>query len=386
MTDIASSELHAVLKAALLKQKYIQFTDVQSQVIPLICSNKASVLALAPTGSGKTIAYVAPLLDALIKDPSRKFVIVLPTRDLAFQVHEIVKIYCEGLGFSSAALVGGIPVSKDYLALKKNPSFVIGTPGRMHFHLQALKKLSADTLVFDEVDRLLDSGFKKEYKALSDAHAHSRKIFFSATMPVQLKEIIASKSDSKLQVVDIVKLNHQKDSIAEEFIDVQSVEEKFSILKQRLKTVNSTVVFVNSKRAAKLLSGFICKNGHKAVVYSSNRSINQRRKILADFSSGQIDVIVATDIASRGLDFKDLDLVVNYQVPFVPSDYVHRIGRTGRASSSGRAITLISKAQLKYAKNIDTFKTTNKQILEPRPFRKSVHRIHRNFTRRPKKH
>lgn len=385
MDDIGSSQLHATINSVLLEQDYVKFTEIQSKVIPLICSDSTSVLALAPTGSGKTIAYVAPLLNALIEDPSRKFVIVLPTRDLALQVHTVVKTYCATLGFTSAVFVGGSSVYKDYHNLKRKLNFIIGTPGRLIFHLQSLKKLAADTLVLDEVDRLLDIGFKKEYDLLLSVHSHSRKIFFSATMPKQLKDLVAGSSGTKLQLVDATKVGHKKDSIVEEFINVQSNSQKFPMLIQKLKTVSSTVVFVNSRKTAKSLSKRIVESGFKSVVYSSDRSVNQRKRILEDFSSARTDVIVATDIAARGLDFKNLNLVVNYQVPFVPSDYVHRIGRTGRANCSGKTVMFISKDQFKYAKNIDTFKTTNQQILEPRPFFKPFNKGSRSSSKYKKK-
>jgi len=354
------------LQSVLERNKITTFTDVQLKAIPLLLEGTPAIIALAPTGSGKTLAYLLPLLVHLDKDPASKVLIVLPTRDLAIQVSKVVKEYLPR-AHTSTLLIGGTPLSMDFKTLARNPQIIIGTPGRVVHHIQALKKLNIKYLVLDEVDRLLDVGFKKQYDILMDTYPSSNKIFFSATLSAQLNQKI-SKSSLNPVIVNVCNTEHVKTNITEEFRNVQE-SQKFKILKETLPQYASTVIFVNSKFKSRQIAEKLQKEGVAAISYTSNCTVNKRRKLLEDFTKGQITCMVATDIAARGIDFKDLNLVVNYDVPFVPSDYVHRIGRTGRASGLGNALTLVSRSQQKYAKNINNFRSTNTQVIQRPPSR-----------------
>lgn len=364
--DISFSEISSGLKLDLQSQNIFEYTEIQEKVIPFLLSTSSSVLALAPTGSGKTLAYLLPILTELERNSSYRSLIVLPTRDLAIQVYKIASSYCEKLGYSSALLVGGTSVIQNVRSLEKNPRLIIGTPGRIIFHLGYLKKISISALVLDEADRLLGEDFKKECKVFMQTCASSRKIFFSATMPEALKVFV---SRFMLEVIDISKPKHESNLISEAFIEVQE-SQKFSVLVKHLSHKATVLVFVNSKYFAESLSKKVNHLGFKASAFSSRHSVNKRKAILNQFNKAQGYCLVATDIAARGIDFKALDLVVNYHVPYTPSDYVHRIGRAGRAFTPGKALTLVSKDQQRYMKNIDSFRSTNRQIIESKVTKK----------------
>ena len=364
--NIADFRIPPFLETILERNKITTFTEVQLKSIPLILEGTPAIIALAPTGSGKTLAYLLPLLVHLDKDPASKALIVLPTRDLAIQVSNVVKEYLPR-AHASTLLIGGTSLSLDFRTLARNPQIIIGTPGRVVHHIQALKKLNVKYLVLDEVDRLLDIGFKKQYDVLMDTYPLSNKVFFSATLSMQLKQRI-SKSTLNPVIVDVGNAEHIKPTITEEFRNAQE-NQKFKILKETLPKYVSTVVFVNSNSKSRQITEKLQKEGVASISYTSNCTVNKRRKLLEAFTKGHVTCMVATDIAARGIDFNDLKLVVNYDVPFAPSDYIHRIGRTGRASGHGNSLTLVSRSQQKYAKNINNFRSTNTQIIQRPPSR-----------------
>jgi len=360
------SSLSFSVKDILKQKKIFSLMEIQKKAIPIILSNKQNALFLAPTGSGKTLAYVLPILTLIERSQNVKVLVTLPTRDLAIQVHQVFREYIKALSLKTALLIGGTRIEGDFKNLKNEPKVIIGTPGRLLAHFESLKKMNFNLLVFDQVDRLLDIGFKKESKKIQSLICNGgKKIFFSATLSNEVKENLAVGSVQGPKLIDICSLYHENFKIQQSFLEVKDTA-KYPSLVKNLKNSQSTVVFVNSKYRAIKLSKALTKDGFTAFSYTSRDSTNQRKKKSAQFKNTPNSCLVATDIAARGIDFKNLNLVLNYEVPFVPSDYIHRIGRTGRAFASGKAVTLYTKAEKKLLKNIQTFKKTNQQIFEPK--------------------
>lgn len=367
--NLPFSELSLTLQSKLNANGISSFTPIQTQVIPAFLNSFDSLVALAPTGSGKTLSYVLPLLDYISKNPASSSLIVLPTRDLALQVLSVVNLY-KSSSVYSVSVIGGTSIAQDIRNLSRVPNLIIGTPGRLIYHLNRLKGFNITHLIMDEVDRLLDQGFKKDYDTFIRCCTSARKVFFSATLSNKLSLKLAQQPNLKPRIIDCTLSYHEKDSIEQSFVNYQ-VLQKYNALCELLKSSSSSVVFMNSKAGVNTLSKKLASSGFTVFSYTSNQSVSRRAKVLSSFNHSPGSCLVATDIAARGIDFKSLDLVVNYQVPFTPSNYVHRIGRTGRAFNFGKAITFVSKAQQKYVRNIQKFKTTNQQILIPRTFKKS---------------
>lgn len=361
------TDFSSFIQTKLKQYKITFFTEVQQSVIPLFLESTESFIALAPTGSGKTLSYILPVLNYIQNHPDTCVLIIAPTRDLALQIHDVVECYKPSDVFSMTT-IGGTSLSRDLRNFSKRPNLIIGTPGRLLHHLNAsnLKHFNISHLVIDEIDRLLQDGFKREYDLIMQVYPTSRKAFFSATLSQKLKSKILSSIKPSLNILDHCTLKHQCNTIKEQFINVSDEQQKYFRLLDQLRNVNSTVIFTNSKSRAKSLFKKLISSGIKSFVYTSDSSGSQRKRALTSFNATPGSCLVATDIASRGLDFKSLNLVVNYHVPYVPSAYIHRIGRTGRAFNNGKAITLVMPSQRKFAKNIDTFRCTNKQIIEPK--------------------
>ena len=358
------------LQGSLNSQEITSPTPIQQKVIPILCNTSSPVLALASTGSGKTLAYTLPLIHRVSQDRGFKALIVLPTRDLAFQVYKVFNKYHNSLNFNSSLLCGGRSIKRDNLELSKTPNFIIGTPGRLIYHWEFLKNYPIHTVVLDEVDRLLDIGFKKEIGLLLKCYPSSRMILFSATMPKNFQEITFNKNLlQNLVKVDLTEIGHQNPRIEERFVELPEVTEKYETLLKNLDSNNSTVVFVNTKNSTRILSRKLASSNLKVFPYSSDLNPGTKKRTIAQFSNlksrGEGGVLIATDIAARGIDFKKLDLVINYDVPLRPTDYIHRIGRTGRADNLGKALTLVAPYEKKFVENIKRFKETNEQVVLP---------------------
>lgn len=328
-------------------------TPIQHQSIPLAIQGK-DVIGIAQTGTGKTLAFGLPMLQRLSQHPGRS-VIVLPTRELAAQVEESLRPFAQALGIGTVVFVGGASMFKQREALRRNPRVLIATPGRLNDHLEqktvSLKEVNV--LILDEADRMLDMGFKPQIDRILQHVPKARQtMLFSATMPKEILALASSQMQLPLRI-EVAPPGTAAAKVEQELFIVKK-EEKLHLLEELLKEYQGSVlVFSRTKHGAKKMTRSLIANGHKAAEIHANRSLGQRREALEGFKSGKYRVLVATDIAARGIDVTGIEVVINYDLPDDPADYVHRIGRTGRAGREGRAISFADPSQSSGIRDIE---------------------------------
>lgn len=327
-------------------------TPIQTQAIPVAVLGK-DIMGIAQTGTGKTLAFGLPMLQ-IIAQTKVQGLVVLPTRELALQVNESLESIGRPLGLKTSVLIGGESMYKQLASLRKHPHIIIATPGRLIDHMQqktvALNKVGI--LVLDEADRMLDMGFAPQLKEImKTVPAVRQTMLFSATMPVEIIHIATSYM--KLPVRVEVAPSGTTANVSQEIIFVKR-EHKLTQLKKTLTEYKgSTLIFSRTKFGAKKIAHTVRNMGHTAAEIHSNRSLNQRLEALNGFKLGKYRVLVATDIAARGIDVTGIELVINYDLPENAADYVHRIGRTGRAGLEGHAISLATPDQQRDVKDIE---------------------------------
>jgi len=342
---------------------YLEPTQVQQQVIPCALQGKDLMVA-AQTGTGKTASFALPLLEILLKTPvllapkQTQVLILTPTRELAAQVHENIKAYAHESGVSCLCVFGGTPIEKQIAALAGGVDILVACPGRL---LDLLKQNALDlslvkALVLDEVDKMLDMGFVPDVrKIMSHLPSKRQNLLFSATFVPEVTELAASFLQDP-QIIEITPPNTIVQLIAQDVYHVLRASKRVLLLhllnQQQWQQV---LIFVRTKQGANRLAEFLRKHGVLVSAIHGDKSQNARTKALEDFKSGGICALVATDIAARGLDIEQLPYVVNYDLPQVAADYVHRIGRTGRAGCSGKAISLVCADEEKLLRNIEKF-------------------------------
>ncbi|TAK03850.1 DEAD/DEAH box helicase [Patescibacteria group bacterium] len=324
---------------ALDRLKITSPTPIQKQAIPVAMDGK-DVVGIAQTGTGKTFAFGIPMLQILSRTKGQGLVL-LPTRELALQVEESIMRLAGRFGLRTAVLIGGASMHRQKEMLRKVPHIIVATPGRLIDHLEqrTLKLDRVNVLVLDEADRMLDMGFAPQInKILRQVPKDRQTMLFSATMPSAIAKIAAEYM--KLPVrVEVAPQGTAAERVVQELFVVRK-EDKPRLLEHLLREVRGSVlVFTRTKFGAKKLTRILVRAGHAAAEIHSDRSLAQRRGALEGFKSGKHRVLVATDIAARGIDVTGIELVVNFDLPDQAEDYVHRIGRTGRAGHSGRAIS-----------------------------------------------
>ncbi len=317
-------------------------TPIQYKTIPITIKGK-DVIGIAQTGTGKTLAFGIPIIQKILQARKDKGLIILPTRELAIQIEEALRKIGRVFGLKTAVLIGGSPMHRQIQMIRNNPHIVIGTPGRINDHIQRkiLNLRDVSILVLDEADRMLDMGFAPQIKKILQAVPEDRQtMLFSATMPDGIAKI--AKSYMKLPVrVEIVKPGTATENVEHELFVVSKNQKTALLEKLLVEYQGSVLIFIRAKFAAKKICQDLKNIGITAAEIHSNKSLNQRREALEGFKSGKYRVLVATDIASRGIDVKNIELVINYDLPENPEDYVHRIGRTGRAGMKGKAISFV---------------------------------------------
>jgi superfamily II DNA/RNA helicase len=342
MMSFAQWELPAALIASLTRMGITVPTPIQQETIPLALEG-FDILASAQTGTGKTIAYLIPLIQKMTKNPQGPALILTPTRELAMQVHQALN-QMAGQGFKATLLIGGASMSRQLAELKKKPRVIVGTPGRINDHLERRSLHLNETrfLVIDEADRMLDMGFGVQLDRIAKhLPAQRQTLFFSATfLPniVRLSERFLK--DPKR--VTINTNNQPAPKIQQEVIHISNSEKKTQLIKHLNQREGSIIIFVKTRRKAESMSKELKQAGHNADAIHGNLRQNRREQVIRAFRSSKSRILVATDVASRGLDIPHVMHVINYDLPECPEDYVHRIGRTGRAGAEGFALSLIS--------------------------------------------
>jgi ATP-dependent RNA helicase RhlE len=349
----------ALLKAV-QKQGYTTPSPIQEKTIPLILERK-DVLASAQTGTGKTAGFTLPMLQILAKGqqlrrrPVRALVLT-PTRELAAQVFDNVKAYSAFLDIKSTVIFGGVNQNPQVRALKSGVDVLVATPGRLlDLHQQKVFSLAnIEILVLDEADRMLDMGFQRDInKILALMPRKRQNLLFSATFSKQIKQL-ANAFLHRPVLVEATPENSTVDAIIQKTIRVDKNRKTALTIKLISEgDWQQVLIFTRTKHGANRLGKKLVKNGISAAEIHGNKSQNARTKALAGFKSGTVRVLVATDIAARGLDIPLLPHVINFELPNVPEDYVHRIGRTGRAGASGEAISLVDHEELSYVRGIE---------------------------------
>lgn len=323
----------------LAKLRYTTPTPIQYQAIPPAMEGK-DVVGVAQTGTGKTLAFGIPMLQLLAREKG-KGLVLLPTRELALQVDEELHRIGRPLGLKTAVLIGGISIRPQLQSLARNPHIIIATPGRLIDHLEqkTITLGSVKILVLDEADRMLDMGFEPQIKKIFLHLPKQRQtMLFSATIPSGIMAIAARYM--KLPVrIEVAISGTTAEKVSQEIFIVRR-EAKLGLLHNLLRQYNgSTLVFTRTKYGAKKVTRAVRDMGHRVAEIHGNRTLAQRRDALDGFKSGKYRVLVATDIASRGIDVRGIELVINFDLPSKTEDYVHRIGRTGRAGAEGHAIS-----------------------------------------------
>ncbi len=353
--------LSAPLLKAIKEQGYSEPTPIQKEAIPVILKGR-DILAGAQTGTGKTAGFTLPLLELLSKTkPERakqipRALILTPTRELAAQVGESVEIYGKHLSFKSAVIFGGVKINPQLLKLKKGVDIVIATPGRLldHISQKNIDLRGVEFLILDEADRMLDMGFINDIKKiLTILPKQKQTLLFSATYSDEIKKLSDKLLNSPV-LIEVARRNTTSQSVKQRVYPVDQVRKR-ELLTHLINegSWKQVLVFTRTKHGANRLSGQLEKDGITSVAIHGNKSQNARTKALADFKKGEIRVLVATDIAARGIDIDQLSHVVNYELPNVSEDYVHRIGRTGRAGNEGEAISLVCIDEHEYLANIE---------------------------------
>lgn len=345
----------------LAEQGYSAPTPVQQQSIPVILAGK-DVLAGAQTGTGKTAAFTLPLLQQMLNAPKVvaphqvRVLVLTPTRELAQQVYDNVCKYSQYLTFRSAVFYGGVSIRPQYDDAEKGLDVLIATPGRLldHMHQKTIDLSALDVLVLDEADRMLDMGFITDIKRIMAKLPPKRQtLLFSATYSNEIKQL-ADELLNQPQLIEVAASNSAAERV-EQLAYLVDRHRKRELLSHVIGKNNwpQVLIFVRTKHGADRLSKQLQKDGLTAAAIHGDKSQGSRTKALADFKDGKVRVLVATDIAARGLDINELPYVVNYDLPQVPEDYVHRIGRTGRAGNSGVALTLITPDEIKALQDIE---------------------------------
>ena len=350
------------IQQALESCGYTDMTPVQEQAIVPARRGK-DLLVNAQTGTGKTAAFALPILQQMLDNPkdtipgSPRALILTPTRELAEQLASTISAYAQFLPTKVTALFGGIKMGGQTSKLKSGVDILISTPGRLieHLELSNVNLANAEFVVLDEADRMLDMGFIADVQnILQYTPKHRQTLLFSATSSPAVNEL-SHKLLNNHAVLRVTKINATADTVSHVMYPVEE-SRKIDLFKALLKEQNwfQVLVFTSTKQQADVLMAALKRSKIDAAVCHADKSQGARRRAIADFKSAKLQVLIATEVAARGLDIQDLDFVVNYNLPYLPEDYVHRIGRTGRAGKSGHAISFACE---KYALNLPEIET-----------------------------
>jgi len=374
----------------LTKHKFQQPTPIQERSIPVALEGK-DLVGIAQTGTGKTLAFGLPMIQNILAGKGMGL-IVLPTRELALQVQEALHQIGVSFKIKTTLLIGGAPMGRQIAEIRNRPDIVIGTPGRIidHLNQKTLSLAGVRILVLDEADRMLDMGFAPQLKRILQYVPTERQtLLFSATMPPDIVQI--ARTFMKLPVqIEIAPSGTAAANVTHE-VFILGREQKLPLLLKLLTDYRGSVlVFIKTKFAAKKIARDVRNSNHTAVELHSNRSLGQRREAMEGFKNGRYRVLIATDIAARGIDVSGIELVINYDLPMHAEDYVHRIGRTGRAGASGHAVSFATPDQRGALRMIERLlrkslplgKLPDSLPIPPRPTFSSEDREHRFPPRR----
>ena len=349
MKSFTELTLSPVLQANLLKHGFTQPTPVQELAIEPALAGR-NVVATAQTGTGKTLAFVLPLIQSLLSEPGPKgvrAVVLSPTRELAIQIHEVFTKMAHGTGIRAAIVVGGVGENPQLQSVRKGAQVIVATPGRLYdFLSRRLVTLAAvKVLVLDEADRMLDMGFLPTIKRIMDTTPAGRQtLFYSATIETSVKHLVETHVPHAVRI-EVGSISHPVEQVDLRLYEIEQ-SKKLPLLESMLETeTGSFLVFARTKHGAARLAKQLSLSGAKTAAIHGDRSQNQRNQALKGFQDGYYRVLVATDVAARGIHVEGISHVVNYDLPNVPEDFIHRVGRTGRAGARGTASTFATRLE-----------------------------------------
>ena len=361
VTDFASLKLHSTLLANIAEQGYVHPTPIQLQAIPPLLAGE-DLLGIAQTGTGKTAAFALPILQRLavsyrpLAQRSCRALILSPTRELAGQIDENLRLYGHKLRISSDVIYGGIPINRQIRALARGVDVLVATPGRLLdlVNQRALFLDKVEVLVLDEADQMLDMGFIHDIRKLAALLPKKRQtLLFSATMPKAIAELAEQFLRNPVRV-EVTPVATTAERVDQEVIHIETLH-KQALLEKLLQdpSIDRALVFTRTKHGADRVVKRLAQNHIPSAAIHGNKSQPQRERALADFKASRIRLLVATDIAARGIDIDQVSHVINFDLPNVPESYVHRIGRTARAGASGIAISFCDREERAYLRDIE---------------------------------
>lgn len=339
----ADFAIHPLLKSNIAVKGYKIPSEIQDKAIPLGLAGQ-DVIGVADTGTGKTAAFAIPILNKLMHSNAAKALIVAPTRELAIQIDDQIRIYAKHSAIKSAILVGGLPLGRQTTSLKADPSIVIGTPGRLIDHIKQgnLRLDGCGMVVLDEVDRMLDMGFINDVRYLLNLLPNQRQsFFFSATLGGEVNTLIQTFTNDAVTIN--VKAGETSENVHQDVVRYNGKPERIEQLHELLITgpAKKVLIFGETKHGVERLARELKARGFKAEALHGGKSQGQRKRALDSFRNNGVNVLVATDVAARGIDVIDITHVINFDVPHTYDDYIHRIGRAGRAGRTGHALTFV---------------------------------------------
>lgn len=370
-SSFSQLSLAPTLLQAVAEMGYEHMTPIQAQAIPVVLTGQ-DVMGAAQTGTGKTAAFSLPLLQRLMRhenssaSPARhpvRALVLLPTRELADQVAQQIAQYAKYTKLRSTVVFGGMDMKPQAAELKRGVEVLVATPGRLLDHIEAKNAIlnQVEYVVLDEADRMLDIGFLPDLqRILSYLPKERTTLLFSATFSPEIKRLAASYLRDPV-TIEVARPNATANTVEQRFYGVHDDDKRraiCSVLQER--GIRQAFIFSNSKLGCARLTRALERDGYKAAALHGDKSQDERLKALEAFKQGEVDLLVCTDVAARGLDIKDVPAVFNYDVPFNAEDYVHRIGRTGRAGASGLAVTLVAPSDGKLVADIE--KLTKRKI------------------------
>ncbi len=339
----ADFALHENMKDAVIKKGYVTPTPIQDSAIPHILEGK-DIVGIANTGTGKTGAFLIPLLNKVGMNIDEKVLIMVPTRELAVQIQDEFRGFAKHLRIFSVCVVGGASIYKQISDLRREYNFVIGTPGRIKDLIErdVLDPAEFNTVVLDEADRMLDMGFVHDMREIMAKMPEERHtLFFSATLSRDIEKLIGDFLNNPVRVS--VKTRDTSTNVDQDVVRVKKGDNKVDVLHDLLskEEFSKVLIFGRTKHGVEKLSKVLTERGFKAESIHGNKSHSQRQRALGNFKDSRSNVLVATDVAARGLDIPDVSHVINFELPATYDDYVHRIGRTGRNDKKGKALTFV---------------------------------------------
>jgi ATP-dependent RNA helicase DeaD len=344
MQDFNELQLQEPIAKALQAMKFEKPTPIQAQSIPAGLDRK-DIIACAQTGTGKTAAFSIPIVDRLLKHPQKSALILVPTRELAAQVTEVLRDITRFTpGIKGVMLIGGMSMRPQIDKLRRGVRLVVATPGRLLDHLErrTLKMDSLDILVLDEADRMLDMGFAPQLnKILPYLPKERQTLLFSATLPGNIEQLSARYLSNPIRVT-VGAVSRPVEKIQQSIVETTAAGKNETLVDELLAREGSVLVFARTKARTDRVAKHLQKYGHSVTRIHGDRTQGQRNSAVAGFRDGRFRIMVATDIAARGIDISHIANVINYDLPHVPEDYVHRIGRTARAGAEGQAISFVT--------------------------------------------